>query len=72
MWSNYMLETKFFSLEYKIVSQRYILLIGTLRDTNFHCKLGNIYALNLDVDRALLWDELQNYLLNANVPWCLG
>ena len=44
-------DEKFFRVENKLVSNRYILLIGEINSKNFKCRFGNIYAPNDDRKR---------------------
>ncbi|XVF10646.1 hypothetical protein REPUB_Repub07fG0200300 [Reevesia pubescens] len=62
----------FFLLQSKVITQRYILLVGRIKIVNFLCGFGNIYAPNDDGDRAYLWKELTEVLNSLDVAWCLG
>ncbi|XVF06594.1 hypothetical protein REPUB_Repub06bG0062400 [Reevesia pubescens] len=62
----------FFELKNKVISQRFILLVGELKASKFAVGFGNIYAPNDDNDRALLWEELFGELNRFEVAWCLG
>ena len=44
-------DENFFSMESKVVSQRFILLEGTVVSRNFKCGFGNIYAPNDDKEK---------------------
>ncbi|XVF79317.1 hypothetical protein PTKIN_Ptkin14bG0211600 [Pterospermum kingtungense] len=61
----------FFSVDLKYVSQRFILLLGTIKRSNFKCGIGNVYAPNNDSERLTLWKELQDIIDESGVPWCL-
>lgn len=61
----------FFTLESKIVSNRYVLLVGTVVGVNLRCGFGNIYAPNDDAEREVFWAELQSVIVDASVPWML-
>ena len=37
-------DDNFFTLEGKIVTQRYVLLVGVIKALNFKCGFGNVYA----------------------------
>ncbi|XVF45255.1 hypothetical protein PTKIN_Ptkin02bG0190500 [Pterospermum kingtungense] len=60
-----------FSVQSKIVSQRYIVLIGTLKECDFHCAIVNVYAPNDDRDRAFFWEELQTVVGGCGMPLCI-
>ncbi|XVE88638.1 hypothetical protein DITRI_Ditri19aG0085600 [Diplodiscus trichospermus] len=62
----------FFSEKLKTVSQRYILVIGTIKSVQFKYDFGNIYAPNDDGERLRFWEELTQILGNINVHWCQG
>ncbi|XVF82173.1 hypothetical protein PTKIN_Ptkin16aG0023900 [Pterospermum kingtungense] len=63
---------EFFSLESKICSQRFIVLIGTIKELNLRCAICNVYALNDDADRLSLWQELSSIISGCNLLWCIG
>ncbi|XVF41900.1 hypothetical protein PTKIN_Ptkin01aG0317600 [Pterospermum kingtungense] len=63
---------QFFVVESKYCSQRSILLIGRIKQFDFRCGFGNIYAPNDDRDMHALWEELQSFIENLGVPWCLA
>ena len=65
-------EEDFFEVESKIISQRYILLVGVLKLLKLKCEFGNIYAPNYHGEKQLLWEELVILLSNMVLPWCLG
>ena len=46
-------DENFFSLEDKIVAERYVLLVGVIKHLNFKCGFGNIYAPNDDRERQI-------------------
>ncbi|XVF64085.1 hypothetical protein PTKIN_Ptkin09bG0138900 [Pterospermum kingtungense] len=62
----------FFSLEKRCISQRYILLVGTINNGVFKYGLGNINTLNDDYERELLWLELYGLILEPRVSCCIG
>ncbi|XVF29224.1 hypothetical protein REPUB_Repub15cG0102500 [Reevesia pubescens] len=62
----------FFTIETKIINQRYMLLTGVLNQFNVRCGMGNIYAPNDDGEREILWEELATILSNSQVNWCIG
>ncbi|XVE95789.1 hypothetical protein REPUB_Repub02eG0163900 [Reevesia pubescens] len=62
----------FFELHSKVISSRYILLIGLIKPLQLLCGIGNIYAPNDDGERSQLWEELLSILSNLAVHWCLG
>ncbi|XVF49610.1 hypothetical protein PTKIN_Ptkin04bG0027000 [Pterospermum kingtungense] len=45
---------EFFSMELKMVSQRFILVVGMVKSCNLKCGFGNLYAPNDDNDREAL------------------
>ncbi|XVF78437.1 hypothetical protein PTKIN_Ptkin14bG0133000 [Pterospermum kingtungense] len=73
---------EFFSMESKILSQQFILLIGTIKEVNLRCGICNVYAPNDDGDRLLLWKELSQLIRDSeaglidlslsggNFTWC--
>ncbi|XVF82053.1 hypothetical protein PTKIN_Ptkin16aG0012400 [Pterospermum kingtungense] len=62
----------FFSLELKVVAQRYILMVGVLKEVNFRCGLGNAYAPNDEEERSRFFEELGGVISNSGCPWVLG
>ncbi|XVE54794.1 hypothetical protein DITRI_Ditri03aG0110900 [Diplodiscus trichospermus] len=62
----------FFTMEAKFVSSNFILLVGSILNKSFRCRIGNVYAPNVDSDGQHLWDELTSVLVNSKVPWALG
>ncbi|XVF74334.1 hypothetical protein PTKIN_Ptkin13bG0102100 [Pterospermum kingtungense] len=52
---------EFFHVDFKHVSSRFILLIGTIKRTNFKRGFGNVYAPNDDSDRVAFLDERTNF-----------
>ena len=64
-------DENFFSLESKVVNQRYILLVGTVLLRNIRCGFGNIYVPNDDRERQVFWEELEAVLKSKEDPWCL-
>ena len=65
-------DEQFFMVESKVVSNRYILLVGEIKSKNFKCGFGNIYAPNDDRERQSFWEELGTLIKNMEIPWCLG
>ena len=63
---------KFFSLEQKIVANRFLLVVGIIGSRNLRCGFGNIYAPNDDTERQAFWAELGSVIKNFDIPWCLG
>ncbi|XVF82161.1 hypothetical protein PTKIN_Ptkin16aG0022600 [Pterospermum kingtungense] len=62
----------FLQVESKYVSDRYILVVGSIKKFNFRCGIGNIYAPNDDLDRRSFWEELVSVIRGVKVPWCLA
>ncbi|XVE69181.1 hypothetical protein DITRI_Ditri09bG0130500 [Diplodiscus trichospermus] len=65
-------DEEFFILENQIVSNRFILIIGSIKSLNLRCGFGNGYAPNDDNERAQFWEELSCSLGSLEIPWCLG
>ena len=63
-----MWEDNFFIVESKVVAQRYILLVGTIKQLNFKCDFGNIYAPNEDRKRQAFWEKLGNVINSMEIP----
>ena len=63
-----MWEDNFFTMESKVVAQRYILLVGTIKQSNFKCGFGNIYASNDDRERQAFWEELGIVINGMEIP----
>ncbi|XVF61990.1 hypothetical protein PTKIN_Ptkin08bG0180300 [Pterospermum kingtungense] len=57
----------FFEVEHKIMSQRFLLLIGVVKNIGFRCGVGNIYAPNDDVERNEFWVELSGVINSLGV-----
>ena len=47
-------DEQFFTVEEKVSTCRYILLVGTIKSKNFRCGLGNIYAPN-DIEKGKIF-----------------
>ena len=67
-----MWDDNFFTVESKLVAQRFILLVGVIKLQTFKCGFGNIYAPNDDRERQVFWNELGTVINNIEIPWCLG
>ena len=65
-------EDSFFELAHVVLDSRFVLLIGKITELNFDCAICNLYAPNVDGDRAVLWEKLLNLKLQWDVPWCVG
>lgn len=55
-----------------MVSQRYVLLIGTVLESNFRYYYGNVYARNVDADREVFEAELHAIIVESSVSWILS
>lgn len=62
---------EFFTMETKQILQRFILMVGEIREFNFRCGIMNIYAPNDDTERETFWTELHLAMADKNVPWIL-
>ena len=61
-------DEKFFTVEKKVVSNRYILLVGMIKSKNFRCGFGNIYTPNDDRERQAFWEDLGIVIKNLQIP----
>ncbi|XVF06433.1 hypothetical protein REPUB_Repub06bG0047700 [Reevesia pubescens] len=62
----------FFDIEFKIISRRYIVVIGSIKPLKLKCGLVNVYASNDDGERSFSWDEIFDLLKFKNLPWIFG
>ncbi|XVF70829.1 hypothetical protein PTKIN_Ptkin11bG0193400 [Pterospermum kingtungense] len=62
----------FFSMQSKYTGQRFIMVIGVIKESNFRCGFANVYAPNEDEERKVLWNELLEFMQSSGVPWCIG
>ncbi|XVF29009.1 hypothetical protein REPUB_Repub15cG0083100 [Reevesia pubescens] len=62
----------FFDLEDKIISSRYIVLIGSIRNLNLRCGLVNIYSPNDNKKQFFFWEELRFVLSDLEMSLCCG
>ncbi|XVF78477.1 hypothetical protein PTKIN_Ptkin14bG0136700 [Pterospermum kingtungense] len=62
----------FFTVERKVVSARFILLMGFIKRSDFRCGIGNIYAPNDEAERSLFFEEVSAIIGESDIPWCLA
>lgn len=62
----------FISIEKVIKGTCYFLLVWNINGTNTQVGFANVYAHNVDEDRALLWEELIDVMSGFLADWCVG
>ncbi|XVF57103.1 hypothetical protein PTKIN_Ptkin06aG0176800 [Pterospermum kingtungense] len=65
-------KSEFFSLEEKMVPDRYLLLVGTLKEFSIKCGIGNVYAPSRAAETEALWEELSQIIGAYDFPWIIG
>ncbi|OMP03932.1 reverse transcriptase [Corchorus capsularis] len=53
-------------------NERYIICAGFMKRVGFHCAIVNVYALNDEEGRVLLWNELKDLKEQFDLPRIIG
>ncbi|OMO91306.1 reverse transcriptase [Corchorus capsularis] len=61
----------FFQMDSSIISQRILIILGSIRALDMKCAFVNVYAPNNDEERRVFFEELSMHLSVLNVPTCI-
>ncbi|GMI75114.1 hypothetical protein HRI_001180700 [Hibiscus trionum] len=65
-------DKEFFTASEIIIKRRFIILLGSVNETNFRCGLINTYGPSVDAEKEGFLSELLHHLSQWQIPWCLG
>ncbi|KAK8984880.1 hypothetical protein V6N11_064426 [Hibiscus sabdariffa] len=57
-----------FGVTSQCISQRFIAIIGHLKNQNFECGFLNLYGPSVEVEKGLFFSEIYEFLANYNLP----
>lgn len=57
-----------FSVSWKHMGDRWIILKGYIKEINFNCCVGIVYGPNNRVERSVVFDEIKSAILSINKP----
>ncbi|KAL4383394.1 hypothetical protein GQ457_15G018290 [Hibiscus cannabinus] len=60
-----------FAVSSQIITQRYIAIIGCLKDLNWDCGFLNIYGPSVDTEKGQFFSEISEFLSNHRLSWCI-
>ncbi|KAL4383180.1 hypothetical protein GQ457_15G018340 [Hibiscus cannabinus] len=60
-----------FAVSSQIITQRYIAIIGCLKDLNWDCGFLNIYGPSVDTEKGQFFSEISEFLSNHRLSWCV-